>query len=311
MGATVGGLTAAAAAACGLLEGTKVIQGGADAFVGMIGLGVVEPGQLALITGSSHLHLGVAEEEFHAKGIFGTYRNALVESAPFVVEGGQTSTGSVVNWFKNLCGGGDSFYDDMNREASAIPPGCEGVVALDHFQGNRTPHVDALSRGAISGLTLKHSKAHVFRAILEGVCCGTRLIFETMTRAGYEPKEVVIAGGATRSELWLQIHADVTGVPHVVTECSDAPALGCAILAAVGAGLVWKRARSRRGDGSQIARHQSEPGGARSVRRRVRRVSTAVPVTSARRGARAERPRFRRRNAPSFARRCWRPTKAL
>ena len=237
MGAAVGGMTATAAAACGLLEGTKVIQGGADAFVGMVGLGVIEPGQLALITGSSHLHLGVAEEEFHAKGIFGTYRNALVESAPFVVEGGQTSTGSVVNWFKNLCGGGDSFYDDMNREASAIPPGCEGVVALDHFQGNRTPHVDALSRGVISGLTLKHSKAHVFRAILEGVCCGTRLIFETMTRGGYEPKEVVIAGGATRSELWLQIHADVTGVPHVVTECSDAPALGCAILAAFGAGL--------------------------------------------------------------------------
>lgn len=236
MGSVIGGLTPVAAANCGLLEGTPVIQGGADAFVGMVGLGVIEPGQMALITGSSHLHLGVTDEEFHAAGMFGTYRAALVESAPFVVEGGQTSTGSVVRWFKDLCGGGDEFYDEMNREASALPPGCEGVTVLDHFQGNRTPHVDPLSRGAISGLTLKHSRAHVYRAILESVCCGTRLIFETMERGGYAPKEVVIAGGTTRSELWLQIGADVTGLPHVVTECTDAPALGCAILAAVGAG---------------------------------------------------------------------------
>ena len=238
MGEVIGGLTAENARACGLPEGLPVTQGGADAFVGMVGLGVIEPGQLALITGSSHLHLGVTDRAFHAPGIFGTYRDILVDGAPFVVEGGQTSTGSVVRWFKETCGGGDDddFYDVMNREASAIPPGCEGVTALDHFQGNRTPHVDARSRGAISGLTLKHTRAHVYRAILESVCCGTRLIFETMARAGYAPTEVVIAGGATRSELWLQLHADVTGVPHVVTECTDAPALGAAVLAAVGAG---------------------------------------------------------------------------
>jgi len=236
MGDVIGGLTAENARACGLPEGLPVMQGGADAFVGMVGLGVVEPGQMALITGSSHLHLGVTDRGFHAPGVFGTYRDALVDGAPFVVEGGQTSTGSVVRWFKEMCGGGDDFYDVMNREASAIPPGCEGVTVLDHFQGNRTPHVDARSRGAISGLTLKHSRAHVYRAILESVCCGTRLIFETMARGGYAPREVVIAGGATRSELWLQLHADVTGVPHVVTECTDAPALGSAVLAAVGTG---------------------------------------------------------------------------
>jgi len=236
MGSVVGPLVEEAANACGLPIGLPVVQGGADAFVGMVGLGVIESGQLALITGSSHLHLGVASSEFHAPGIFGTYKDALVPTAPYVVEGGQTSTGSVVKWFKDLCGGGDDFYERMNSAAVKLPPGCEGVTVLDHFQGNRTPHVDALSRGVISGLTLKHSQVHVYRAILESVCCGTRLIFETMARGGYTPKEVVVAGGATRSELWLQIHADVTGIPHVVTECTDAPALGCAILAAVGAG---------------------------------------------------------------------------
>jgi len=234
MGDVVSGLTAEAAARCGLKEGVPVVQGGADAFVGMVGLGVIEPGQLALITGSSHLHLGVASAPLHASGIFGTYRNALVKTAPFVVEGGQTSTGSVVRWFKDLCNGDHGFYDDINAEAAEIPVGAEGLTALDHFQGNRTPHVDPLSRGVISGLTLKHTRAHVYRAILESVCCGTRLIFETMARGGYEPKEVVVAGGATRSDLWLQIHADVTGITHVVTECTDAPALGSAILAALG-----------------------------------------------------------------------------
>jgi sugar (pentulose or hexulose) kinase len=89
----------------------------------------------------------------------------------------------------------------------------------------------------MSGLTLKHGAAHIFRAIMEGVAFGTALIFDTMRANGYAPEEVVICGGTTRSDLWLQIHADVTGQPMIVTEVTDAPILGCAILAAVGAGL--------------------------------------------------------------------------
>jgi ribulose kinase len=99
----VGGLTAAAAAHLGLPAGVPVAQGGADAFVGMLGLGVVSPNQLALITGSSHLLLGLATERFHGEGLFGTYADALLPGT-HVVEGGQTSTGSVVNWFKKLLG---------------------------------------------------------------------------------------------------------------------------------------------------------------------------------------------------------------
>jgi ribulose kinase len=103
LGETVGGLTAAAAAHLGLPAGVPVAQGGADAFVGMLGLGVVSPNQLALITGSSHLLLGLATERFHGEGLFGTYADALLPGT-HVVEGGQTSTGSVVNWFKKLLG---------------------------------------------------------------------------------------------------------------------------------------------------------------------------------------------------------------
>ncbi|PRW57267.1 carbohydrate kinase [Chlorella sorokiniana] len=234
LGAVVGGLTAAAAAHLGLPEGLPVAQGGADADIGMVGLGVIRPGQLALLTGSSHLHLGVTDKVFHGKGIWGVYPDAILPGV-HMVEGGQTSTGSAVAWYRRLVGEPD--YAALNEEAAAVPPGCEGVVCLDHFQGNRTPHTDALSRGAITGLTLKHGRGHVFRALIESICFGTEHILETMRAAGFTPDSVTVAGGATRSELWLQTHADVSNVPFILTKVSDAPALGCAILAAVAAGL--------------------------------------------------------------------------
>ena len=234
LGQVVGGLTGRAARHLGLPKGLAVVQGGADAFIGMVGLGVVRPGSLAFITGSSHLQLGLSEIPFHGTGIWGTYADALLPGL-HAVEGGQTSTGSVVNWLKNLYGVSD--YRDLNRDAGELPPGSEGLIVQEHFQGNRTPHTDPTSRGAIHGLTLKHGRAHLFRAAIEGIAFGSELILETMRQNGFEPERIVLAGGATRSKLWLQIHADVSNLPLTLTQVADAPALGCAILAAVGAGL--------------------------------------------------------------------------
>jgi ribulose kinase len=217
----------------GLKPGTPVAQGGADAFIGMIGLGVTEPGEMALITGSSHLHLGIATSPVHAAGIWGTYMDAVYPGKP-IIEGGQTSTGSVIAWFKRHFAEATSF-DTLNEQAAKIEPGSEGLLVLDHFQGNRTPYTDALSRGAITGLTLKHTPAHVYRAIIEGICLGTKLIVENFG-AAFQAKRIVVAGGATNSPLWLQIHADTIDAPLELTEVPDAPALGSAILAAHGAG---------------------------------------------------------------------------
>ncbi len=234
LGQVVGGLTARAAEHLALPKGLPVVQGGADAFVGMVGLGVVRPGSLAFITGSSHLQLGISAVPFHGTGIWGTYSDALLPGL-HVVEGGQTSTGSVVNWLKNLLGASD--YEDLNRSAAELPPGSEGVIVQEHFQGNRTPHTDPGSRGAIHGLSLKHGRGHLFRATIEGIAFGSELILETMRTNGFEPERIVVAGGATRSDLWLQIHADVSNLPLTLTEVVDAPLLGCAVLASVGAGL--------------------------------------------------------------------------
>ncbi len=234
LGDVIGPLTPTAAEHLGLPAGLPVAQGGADAYIGMIGLGVVRPGRLAFITGSSHLHLGLSDTAFHGQGIWGTYSDAVMPGL-HVIEGGQTSTGSIVNWFKTLLGD-SADYPTLNAEAAAVPAGSEGLVVLDHFQGNRTPYTDPLSRGVLSGLTLKHGRGHIFRAVLEGISFGTELIMETMRNNGFQPKDVVVAGGATRSDLWLKIHADVSGLPLTLTRVADAPSLGCACLAAVAAG---------------------------------------------------------------------------
>ena len=232
LGELVGRLTPRAAGHLGLTPDLPVVQGGADAQIGMIGLGVVKPGNLALITGSSHLHLGLSKKPFHGTGIWGTYADALLPGL-HTVEGGQTSTGSVINWLKNLFG--ESDYEALNQDASKLPPGSENLIVQEHFQGNRTPHTDPNSRGAFHGLTLKHGREHLFRAAIEGVAFGSELILDSMRTNGFFPESIVVSGGATHSELWLQIHSDVSNLPLILTKNPDAPLLGCAILAAVGA----------------------------------------------------------------------------
>jgi FGGY-family pentulose kinase len=244
MGAVAGTLLPETAAELGLPAGIPVAEGGADAFVAMIGLNVLRPGQLAFITGSSHIHLGQSSTPFHAEGIFGAYTDAVVPGQ-YTVEGGQVSTGSVVKWFKdNFCAKeaalaaerGVSVYAILNELAAPIPPGSEGLVVLDYWQGNRTPYVDPEARGIIRGLSLKHTTGHLYRAIIEGIAYGTEHILRTFRAHGFTVDEMVAAGGSTRSPLWMQIHADVSNVPIILTAVSDGPALGSAILGAVAAG---------------------------------------------------------------------------
>ncbi|QIG51721.1 carbohydrate kinase [Nordella sp. HKS 07] len=233
-GQVVGTLTLAAAAELGLSSKVKVVQGGADALIGMIGLGVAKPGQLALITGSSHLQFGVTEAPIHAPGVWGAYPD-IVYPGRWIVEGGQTSTGSIINWLKRLTGGTLDLAE-MNRKAATLEPGSEGLIVQDHFQGNRTPYTDPLSRGAIVGLTLAHEPHHIFRAIMEGIGFGTRAILDAFKAGGYSSTEITAGGGATASPLWIQIHADTAGLPVRIPASPDAPSTGSAVLAAHGAG---------------------------------------------------------------------------
>jgi len=233
-GQLIGTLTKDAAAALGLPGSVKVIQGGADALIGIIGLGVTKPGQLALITGSSHLQFGITDAPIHAPGVWGAYRD-IVYPGRYIVEGGQTSTGSIINWLGRL-GGKKLDFDEMNARAALLEPGCDGLIVQDHFQGNRTPYTDPLSRGAIVGLTLAHEPHHIFRAIMEGIAFGTRAILDTFAKAGYSGSEIIVGGGAAASDLWMQIHADTSGLPVRIQASPDAPSIGALVLAAYGAG---------------------------------------------------------------------------
>jgi ribulose kinase len=206
---------------------------------------VVEPGDLALITGSSHVLIGQAAEPIHDEGFWGAYTDAMLPGV-YTIEAGQASTGSVVAWFrKNLAHGavaeaserGLDPYDLLTEQARELPIGSDGLVALDYFQGNRTPHTDPLTRGMIWGLSLHHGPGHVFRALLEGICFGTEDILRVFRKKGFELRSVVASGGPTKSDLWMQMHADVSNVPISFTRHPEGPALGAAMLAAVGAGI--------------------------------------------------------------------------
>ncbi len=231
----VGKLSPNIAKELGLPANLVVAQGGADAFIGMIGLNVVRPDSLAFITGSSHLHLALSDKNMNVEGLWGSYPDSVIPGLG-TLEGGQTSTGSIINWFRNFLPAEINDYGYLNNKAQKLAAGSDGLMLLEHFQGNRTPYTDANSRGVLMGLSLKHGPEHIFRAIMEGVAFGSELIFETMRGAGFMPEQVVMAGGATNSELFMQIHADVSGMALQITKESQAPALGSAILAAVGAG---------------------------------------------------------------------------
>lgn len=245
LGTPVGGLSVIAAQLLGLRPGTPVAQGSADAWAGQIGLGVVSPGKMAMITGSSQVLTGQTDKPIHGTGFFGAYTDGVIKGQ-YTVEGGQVSTGSVLKWFKDnfardLVQAADrtglNVYDLLNKASKDLPPGSNGLIINEYFQGNRTPYTDSKARGIIWGLSLGHGPEHLYRAIQESVAYGTAHILRTMTSAGYEVSEMVAAGGATKSRDWIQMHADVTGVPISLTEVGDAVVLGSCMMAAVGAGL--------------------------------------------------------------------------
>jgi FGGY-family pentulose kinase len=254
LGTPVGTLLPAVAAELELSASTLVTQGGVDAFVAQVGLDVLAPGRTALITGSSHLHLGQTAEEVDGSGFFGGYADAVVPGQ-WTVEGGQVSTGSIVSWFVQRFGGGFgseakrrgvSVYEVLNERAEQIAIGSDGIVVLDYWQGNRTPYIDPEARGTIWGLTLAHRPEHVYRAILEGICYGTAHTLRVMREAGAGVSHLVACGGAVNSRYWMQMHADVTGLPITLTRVQEAASLGPAVLAAAGAGLFGSVAEAAR-----------------------------------------------------------------
>ena len=181
---------------------------------------------------------------FWAAACSAAIRIAVVEGL-YTLEGGQTATGSIVDWYRQHFAGnevaeaersGKHVYEILDAKAASVRPGCDGLICLDYWQGNRCPRKDPLARGAFWGLTLAHGPGHLFRSIYEGTAFGTRHILEDLAEHGYHVKRLFAGGGGARSCLWLQIHADVLGIPIQVPADSEACCLGSAQIAAVHAG---------------------------------------------------------------------------
>ena len=221
VGRPLGRISATVARRVGLSPETVVAQGGIDAHAGEIALGAVGGGDLALILGSSTCHMAQSPTPVFAN-IWGPYPDALVDGM-FTLEGGQTATGSIIQWL----------VERFGREAV----GSEGLLVLDYFQGNRTPYKDPLARGTVVGLTLKHTLAHLYRAVVEGICFGTRQILEDMAIHGFRLERIYAGGGGAKSRLWTQIQADVLGRPIHLPRDKETMALGAAIWAGLGAGI--------------------------------------------------------------------------
>jgi len=245
LGEVVGRLSKKAAQTLGLKPNTIVTEGGCDAYIGMLGLNVTRPGRAALIAGSSHVLLPITDKDVYIKGIFGPHPDCVIPGLN-VLEGGQVSSGSIIKWFKDNFSKSEEIeaqkrgidhYDVLNEKSSRVPIGSEGLIVLDYWQGNRNPYTDYMVQGAIWGLTLKHKPEHIFRGIMEGVAFGTGNILRTLSENNLQVDSIYISGGTVKSDLWLQIHADVSNIPFYVTEVTESTILGSAVCAVTGAGI--------------------------------------------------------------------------
>ena len=239
----VGEVTGEASAATGLRKGTPVVAGGGDRPCEALGAGVIDEGEVNAGTGTGTcFEAPLSQPRPDPKGRV----DACVHVVPgrWEYEMVVNATGESLRWFRDNLGyweveearrRGVSPYDVMVEEASTVPPGSEGIVYFPYLWGVKAPFFNPRAKGAFIGVTHAHTRAHLIRAVLEGVAFHYRGALELLAELGVVVKHLSITGGEARSDVWNKIKAAVAGVPLHVPKVIDAASLGAAILAAVGA----------------------------------------------------------------------------
>jgi xylulokinase len=232
-----GHLTWAAAAAIGLNAGTPVMAGGGDQSAQAVGVGAVEPGIVGLTVGTSGVVFATTPSALiEPEGRLHAFCHAVPGMWHFM--GVMLSAAGSLQWYRDILATGMNF-DDLIKEAESVPAGSEGLQFLPYLSGERTPYPDPLARGAFIGLTLRHGRGHMTRAVLEGVAFGLKDSFTLIQNAGLGAIEQVRAsGGGIKSRLWRQILANVLEAELSTVGVVEGAAYGAALLAGVGAG-VW------------------------------------------------------------------------
>ncbi|GAB3686919.1 FGGY-family carbohydrate kinase [Angustibacter aerolatus] len=222
-----------ASAATGLPVGTPVVAGTIDAWAEAASVGVRRPGDLMLMYGSTTFLLQVLDRHVVHPRLWAT---SGVDEGVRTLAGGMATSGSLTQWVQQLAGGVP--FEQLVREAGATPPGADGLLLLPYFAGERTPVLDPLARGVLAGMTLRHTRGHVFRAVYEGIAHGTRHALELLDEAAGPASRVVAVGGGTQGGFWTQVVSDVTGREQLVPEQTIGACYGDALMAATGVGLV-------------------------------------------------------------------------
>ena len=252
-----GRVTAEAAAATGLREGTPVTAGTIDAAAEALSVGVVRPGEMMMMYGSTIFIIALTEERV---------RDPRLWYAPWLFRGqhasmaGLATSGTLTHWFR------DRFARELPREdafrvlaeeAAAVPAGSDGLIVLPYFSGERTPIHDPQAVGAVFGLNLTHGRGHLYRAVIEGIAMGTAHVTETYAEAGAAPERVLAVGGGVKNAVWLQATSDATGLPQEVCGVTVGASYGDAFLARMALG------GARAGDiaGWNPVARRVEPGG--------------------------------------------------
>jgi xylulokinase len=238
-----GRITREAAALTGLAEGTPVNAGTADAASEAVSVGVVTPGQMMVMYGSTIFMFAVTPRTVTDKRLW---------CCDYVFEGtsslgmGMATSGSLTRWFRDKLApdlaaaeeaGGENAYSVLVKDAENIPAGSEGLLVLPYFSGERTPINDPRAKGLFFGMTLAHSRAHLFKATLEGMGYGVRHHMDVMRAMNAEPKEIIAVGGGTKNKIWMQAISDICKVPQKVPALTMGASYGNAFLVGLGIGV--------------------------------------------------------------------------
>ncbi len=274
-GAVVGSIASALAERIGLAQGIPVLAAGSDATCYKLGAGVVKAGEGTLSIGTSATcAMLTAEPSADPAGLLSC--TAAATPGLWEVFGIQPSGAAMLEWLRALVAGPDDLpIGDLIREAEPIAPGADGLVAVPYLMGAGVPQNDAAA-AMFAGLRPLHGRAHLVRAVLEGVAFSLRMVLEALEAVGHRPTLLRLVGGAARSQTWAQILADVVRRPLETVEAEEPGLVGAAMFGAVGTGIhpdlptaVRSMARVRR-------RHEPRPQSADAYAGAYRRFKDAA-----------------------------------